>query len=201
MELGYARVSTTSQDLQRQYAALAENGIGDDHVWTDRKTGANADRPGLSALLGYARDGDIIVTATLDRLGRNLRDCLNIVHDLRSRGIAVRTLKDPIAIDTADDSAMAQIATHMLALFAEVERVFARERAAHARAVREANGTPTGRQPVLVGQKRDAAIAAVRSGMSVRQVAAGHGVSKDTLYRALRIDDAGAGSDGQGVDA
>lgn len=134
-------------------------------MWIDRKTGATADRPGLSAMLGYARDGDIIVTATLDRLGRNLGDCLNIVHELRGRGITVRTLKDPLAIDTGDDSAMAQVATAMLALSAEVGRVFARERAVHARAVREANGSPTGRQPVLTGKNREVALAAVRSGV------------------------------------
>lgn len=185
MELGYARVSTSAQDLTRQQAALRAHGIAEEYIWTDKRTGAQAERPGLSALLGYARGGDVIVTHTLDRLGRNLRDCLNLVHELRERDIGVKTLADPLSIDTGDTSAMGQVAVAMLSLFSEVERVFARERAAHARAVREASGVPVGRRKVLTGEARAAALAAVASGMSVRAVARSHGVGKDTLYRAL----------------
>lgn len=199
MELGYARVSTGTQDLDRQLTALAEHGISDEYVWSDKKTGTTTDRPGLTALLAYARSGDTVVTYTLDRIGRNLRDCLNMVETLRARGIGITTLADPLPIDTRDESAMAQIATSMLALFAELERVFARERAAHARAVREAKGAPIGRPAKLTGQDRDAAIAAVRSGMSVRSVAKVHGVGKDTLYKALRHDPAPVG-DGEHTD-
>jgi len=193
MELGYARVSTTAQDLDRQLTALSQRGIPDGYVWSDKKTGATTDRPGLTALLSYAREGDTVVAYTLDRIGRNLRDCLNMVAQLRERGIGIKTLADPLPIDTSDDSAMAQVAVAMLGLFGEIERVFAQERAAHARAVREAKGAPVGRPAKLTGQARDAALAAVHSGMSVRQVAATHGVGKDTLYKALREERAPVG--------
>ena len=95
-------------------------------------------------MLSHARAGDTIVVHTLDRLGRNLRDVLNIVHDLAERGIGVRTLADPIPIDTGDEG-MGRLAFLFLALFAEMERTFTAERAAHARAVAEAAGRPTGR--------------------------------------------------------
>src|SRR5699024_1955520 len=122
---------------------------------------------------------------TLDRLGRNLRDCLNLVHDLSERGVQLRTLHDPLPIDTADTSAMAQISTAMLALFSEVERVFSQERAAHARSVREAKGVPVGRRRKLSEQQLAAAAAQVDAGAPVPQVAATFQVSRSSMYRLL----------------
>src|SRR2546429_7355000 len=89
MELGYARVSTTKQDLDRQVDALTGAGIESAHIYADKKSGATVDRPGLKALLGYARDGDVIVVHTLDRLGRTLRQGLNLIHDLPQTRIGV----------------------------------------------------------------------------------------------------------------
>jgi DNA invertase Pin-like site-specific DNA recombinase len=68
----------------------------------DKKSGATTDRPGLRAALTHARDGDVLVVHTLDRLGRTVRDTLNLVHDLKERGVGIRTLADPLAIDTAE---------------------------------------------------------------------------------------------------
>jgi resolvase-like protein len=84
------------------------------------------------------------VVYTLDRLGRNLREVLNLVHDLNEKQIGVRSLADPLPIDTADEG-MGRIAFLLLALFAEMERTFTAERAAHARAVAEAAGRRIGR--------------------------------------------------------
>ena len=110
-------------------------------TWADKKTGATVDRDCLNQLLGYARPGDTIVVHTRDRIGRNLREVLNLVHDLAARGIDVRSVADPLPINTADEG-MGRIAFLLLALFAEMERAFSAERAAHARAVaRPATGT------------------------------------------------------------
>jgi DNA invertase Pin-like site-specific DNA recombinase len=97
-------------------------------------------------MLAYARPGDTIVVHTLDRLGRNLREVLNLVHDLAERGIGVRSLADPLPINTTDEG-MGRIAFLLLALFAEMERTFTAERAAHAhaRAVAVASGRQVGR--------------------------------------------------------
>jgi hypothetical protein len=86
MELGYARVSTTKQDLDRQIDALTA-GIAPGHVYVDKKSGATVDRPGLRALLDYCRGGDVIVVHTLDRLGRTVHDTLNLIRQLRERGV------------------------------------------------------------------------------------------------------------------
>lgn len=126
--------SMTKQDLTRQIDTLNTEGIDDGRIWVDKKTGATVERDGLEGLLAYARPGDTVVAHTLDRLGRNIRECLNLIHDLSERDIGVRTLADPIRIDTRD------IAFLMLALFAQMERVFTRERAAHARSVAAKTG-------------------------------------------------------------
>jgi DNA invertase Pin-like site-specific DNA recombinase len=86
VDLGYARVSTAKQDLDRQLHALGEVGIPAERTFVDKKSGSTTDRPGLRALLGYARAGDVIVVHTLDRR-RTVRDTLNLIHDLSARGV------------------------------------------------------------------------------------------------------------------
>jgi DNA invertase Pin-like site-specific DNA recombinase len=129
--LGYARVSTTRQHLERQFDALAQAGIEQARVFTDKRSGASTDRPGLAELLAYARAGDTVVVHTLDRLGRNLREVLNLVHELNERGVGVRSLADPLPIDTTGEG-MGRVAFLLLALFAEMERTYTAERAARA---------------------------------------------------------------------
>ena len=79
-------------------------------TYVDKKSGATVDRPGLRAVLEYAREGDVIVVHTLDRLGRTVRDTLNMIHELSERGIGVRNLADPIKIDSTNpEDPMAQL--------------------------------------------------------------------------------------------
>jgi len=93
MEPGYARASTIRQDLGRQVGALTGTGIGSGigsvHIYAAKKSGATAARPGLKAWPGYARGGDVIVVGSLDRLGRTVREVLDLIRDLRERAIGV----------------------------------------------------------------------------------------------------------------
>jgi DNA invertase Pin-like site-specific DNA recombinase len=82
--LGYARVSTTGQDLDAQLAILSATGVETDRVFTDRLSGsARTERPGLAAMLDYARSGDTVVVTAIDRLGRSGRR--SHPNDRRSR--------------------------------------------------------------------------------------------------------------------
>jgi DNA invertase Pin-like site-specific DNA recombinase len=184
LDLGYARVSTTKQNLERQLASLNEAGIPDDRLYVDKKTGATVDRPGLVELLKYVRDGDTVVVHTLDRLGRNLREVLNLVHDLAEKGIGVRSLADPLPINTADEG-MGRIAFLLLALFAEMERTFTAERAAHARAVAEAAGRRVGRPVAHPDDKIEYARLLKAQGRTLGQIAAKTGIPKTSLHRYL----------------
>lgn len=130
VDIGYARVSTVKQDLALQLDALAAAGI--ETVFSDNKSGATTDRAGLQDALRHARAGDVLVVHTLDRLGRTVRDTLNLVHELKERDVGVRTLADPLHFDASNpDSPMAQLAVVMLALFAEMERTYAGQRLLH----------------------------------------------------------------------
>lgn len=196
MEIGYARVSTAKQDLSRQLDALAAAGITT--VFTDKRSGATRDRPGLHAALQHARAGDLIVVHTLDRLGRTVRDTLNLMHELTERRVGVRTLADPLRIDTSTpDSPMAQLAVVMLALFAEMERTYAAERAAHARSVATANGRRTGRPSVVDPDKLEHALMLRDKGVPMREIVTKTGLARTTLYRHLppRPDQQGDGKD------
>src|SRR5699024_9585235 len=147
-----------------------------------------------ASVLAAAQSGDTIGACTRDRRGRNLRDCLNPVHDLSERGVYSKTLRDPMPSDASDTSPVAQTAASPSALFAEVERVFSQERAAHARAVREAKGAPVGRRRKLTTEQVDAAVAQVNAGVSVADVATTSQISRSSMYRLLaERDDAAVG--------
>lgn len=186
MELGYARVSTVKQDLDRQIDALTREGIARERIYVDKRSGASADRPGLAAVSAYAREGDVIVVHTLDRLGRTVRDTLNFIHDLSTRGVGIRNLADPIKVDSANpDDPMAQLAVVLLALFAQMERTYSLERAAHARAVAETKGRPAGR-PSTVDPHRLAWAERLRAdGDTIAEIVAKTGITRSTLYRHL----------------
>ena len=193
-ELGYARVSTTKQSLERQLDALNALGIPDERVFVDKKTGATTEREGLKAMVAYARSGDVIVVHTLDRLGRNIRDVLNLIHDLAGRGIAVRSLADPLPINTTDEG-MGRIAFLLLALFAEMERTFTAERAAHARSVAEANGRQVGRPLAHPADKIEYARLLHGQGKSYGEISAKTGIPKASLHRYLKTAVAGRDED------
>jgi DNA invertase Pin-like site-specific DNA recombinase len=187
LELGYARVSTTKQHLDRQLDALTGTGIPAERIYVDKKTGATVDREGLSALLGYTRCGDTIVVYTLDRLGRNMREVLNVAHDLQQRGIGVRSLADPLPIDTRA-AGMGRVAFLLLALFAEMERTFTAERAAHARAVAETAGRNVGRTVAHPPERIEYARLLKQQGCSLSHISAKTGIPKASVRRYLAAD-------------
>jgi DNA invertase Pin-like site-specific DNA recombinase len=186
VELGYARVSTVKQDLDRQIDALTAAGVASERIYFDKKSGAAVDRPGLHTLINFARDGDVIVVHTLDRLGRTVRDTLNLIHELSERGIGVRNLADPIKLDSSKpDDPMAQFAVVLLALFGQMERTYAMERAAHARAVATAKGRRVGRPVLVDADKLEYAAHLRQSGHTIAEIVAKSGITRSSLYRHL----------------
>jgi DNA invertase Pin-like site-specific DNA recombinase len=122
------------------------------------------DRGGLTALLGFARPGDRINLLTLDRLGRNMRETLNLVHDLTQRGIFLRTLGGKLAVDTSDPGSGTDMAIALLAMFAQMERIYMLGRAAGARAAKQARGLPAGRPAKLNATTRAGAAQRIGDG-------------------------------------
>jgi DNA invertase Pin-like site-specific DNA recombinase len=90
-DVGYARVSTAHQSLDQQHDALTAAGCT--RIFTDKLSGVREDRPGLAALLDYARAGDTVVVVALDRLGRSLSGVIRTVETLTEAGVLLRSLR------------------------------------------------------------------------------------------------------------
>ncbi|MDQ6838573.1 MAG: recombinase family protein [Actinomycetota bacterium] len=189
MEFAYARVSTTHQDLERQLDALAKAGITRKRIYSDKKSGVTTERTGLIDVLDRLREGDVLVVYTLDRLGRTVRDVFNQVYDLRKAGIGLRTLADAIPLDTSKpDDAMSELAIIMLSLFAQMERTYALERAAHARAVREERGQRSGRRVASNTAQHLEWARHLRDvdHLTMAEITAKTGIPRTSLYRHFR---------------
>jgi DNA invertase Pin-like site-specific DNA recombinase len=180
MLVGYARVSTGTQASDGQIDALKTAGC--ERVFTESISGTRADRPELAAALSFAREGDVLVVARLDRLARSIRQLLATVEDLGSRGIGLRSLAENI--DTT--SAAGRLILHIFAALGQFEVELLRERTRTALAASRARGRLGGRPPALDQTKIRAARAMLASGnMSAVEVAKQVGCSPSTLYRHL----------------
>ncbi|MDR7207649.1 recombinase family protein [Priestia megaterium] len=140
---GYARVSTQQQDLTLQIESLLKAGIEHKNIYTDKQTGKNMDRESLNELLKKVRPGDIILVKKLDRLGRSVSQVIALLEKLYERDIYVKSIDD--GVDTSNNSPMAQAMVHLLAMFAEMERRFIKERTEPAIARARAEGRQFGR--------------------------------------------------------
>lgn len=179
MLIGYARVSTPEQDLKPQLAALSEAGC--ERVFSDKASGAKADRAGLADALSHARKGDILVVWKLDRLGRTMKGLIDLSVDLAQRGIGLRSITD--GIDTAGTAG--KLVFHIMAAMAEMERDLVRERTTAALMIAKREGRVGGRKTVMTPKRIQAARKLLASGMTAREIAPTIGVSVATLYRHL----------------
>ncbi len=177
--IGYARVSTDHQSLEAQRDALAAAGC--ERVFTDKLSGVRDDRPGLAALLDYARPGDTVVVVALDRLGRSLSGVIRTVETLSGAGVLLRSLREGIDYSTASGRMLAGI----FATLAEYERELMHERAAAARQAARLRGRHTGRPPKLTAAQVRQIQALRNGGESISELVRSYGVSRATIYRAI----------------
>jgi DNA invertase Pin-like site-specific DNA recombinase len=182
-QLGYARVSTGHQSLDQQLDALTAAGVDPDRIYRDKLSGTSSreQRPGLAALLDYARPGDAIVVVGVDRLGRNAAEVMATIRELRDREIVLRSLRE--GIDTSN--ATGRMVAGVLASLAELELELGRERRAAARGARRARGQHIGRPKALDQKKAALAQRMHAGGESASTIANALGVSRATVYRVL----------------
>jgi DNA invertase Pin-like site-specific DNA recombinase len=176
--LGYARVSTGEQDVAGQTMRLTK--VGAIKVFTDVRSGRTMERPGLDALLAYAREGDTLAVVRLDRLGRSLGELLATVAMLKERGIGLVSLEEKI--DTT--SAAGELVFHVFGAIAHFERRLIAERTKDGIAAARARGKRPGRQPVEA-DKIAAAIKLVTAGLSPTAAARQLGLGRSTVYREV----------------
>jgi DNA invertase Pin-like site-specific DNA recombinase len=187
MQLGYLRVSKAdgSQALDLQRDALLAAGVEAGQLYQDLASGKRDDRPGLAACLKALRQGDVLVAWKLDRLGRDLRHLVNLVHELTSREVGLKILTGQGAsIDTT--TAGGKLVFHIFAALAEFERGVIRERTLAGLQAARARGRKGGRPPALKAKDLAAAKAMLKDPeITVLEVARRLGVAASTLYRHL----------------
>lgn len=179
MIIGYARVSTTDQNLDAQLDALKEAGAG--RVFSETISGATAKRPELQRMLDQLRDGDVVVVTKYDRLARSLRDLLDFVEAIKERGAGFRSLAEDI--DTTTPAG--ELIFHVFASIAHFERRRIAERTREGLAAARKRGRIGGRPPALSpDQKAEVIRMRDEEHRPMPEIAKLFGVSVQTVRRA-----------------
>lgn len=186
---GYIRVSTKEQNEDRQLVAMREFGIAEDHIYVDKQSGKDFNRPGYRRLLRKLRQDDVLVIKSIDRLGRHYEDILEqwriITHDKKA---AIVVLDMPL-LDTRQGrdltgTLIADIVLQLLSYVAQTEREFIRQRQAEGIAAAKARGVHMGRYPMKIPEEFEALYVRWQNGeLSARRAAAMLGVSSHTFAK------------------
>lgn len=177
MLIGYARISTHDQNLDLQLEALAKAGC--QKVFEDKISGTRAERPGLAKALEMLREGDTLVVWKLDRLGRSVKQLVDLVGGLHKQGVQFKSLTD--AIDTGTSSG--RFFFHVMASLAEMERELTVERTRAGLEIARQLGRKGGRKRQMTDSKIESAKKLLANGVPPKDVAKNLGVSVPTLYR------------------
>ncbi|MCL6706711.1 recombinase family protein [Pseudomonas sp. R2.Fl] len=181
MRIGYARVSTSDQNIELQLRALKAAGC--DRIHTDQGvSGASRLRPGLTQSIDDLKPGDTLVIWRLDRLGRSLSHLIDVVSELGRREIGLYSITE--AIDTG--SAGGILIFHIMGALAEFERALISERTRAGMSAARMRGSAIGRPRKLSSSEIERLAGALEGGDTIQATARSLGVSRATLYRALR---------------
>lgn len=173
--LGNARVSTTGQHLAAQLGALAAASVGADSIFANKLSGAvRTDRPGLAAMLHYAREGAMVVVTAIDRLGRSVAEVTRTIAELGEHRIILRAFRE--GVDTATPTGRAVAA--ILATLAELELELGRERRAASRDSRRVRCLPVTKPDKLTPERQEQLRRLAGTGEPVPGLAQAFGVSR-----------------------
>lgn len=178
MILGYARISTDKQDISSQILRLKQAGA--ERIYQDVMSGKRFDRPGLTEMMEFAREGDTLCVVRLDRLGRSMRELLEIVDRLKAHKVEFKSLEEQL--DTT--SAAGSLVFHVFAALTDFERRLIAERTRDGLAVARANGNMPGR-PKIDDAKIKLAQHLLAEGHSKAAAARAVGISRATFLRRL----------------
>jgi len=184
MKIGYARVSTTEQNIDSQVMALKAAGCK--KIFSDKLSGAKPDRPGLKSAIEQLRAGDTLIVWKLDRLARSLRDLLNLTQQFQDLGADLKVLDGlNVSLTTSDGKLMLSV----FGAIAEFERDLARERTIEGLNYARSRGRKGGRPRKI--RDRQAMSAKTRwddsnNDESLDDIAASFNVSRMTMWRAIQ---------------
>ena len=191
--IGYIRVSTIEQNLERQLEGSIEQnlerqleGIKLDRSFVDKVSGKSVDRAALQEMLAYVRDGDTIIVHSMDRLARNVDDLRQIVNGLTAKQVKVKFIKEALEF-TGEDSPISNLLLSVMGAFAEFERTLIKERQMEGIELAKKRGTYKGRKASLSGDQIVQLKEQVVLGNNKSELAKEFGISRETLYKYLRL--------------
>jgi len=177
---GYARVSTESQNLDRQLDALQK--YGTDHIYNEKLTGTKRERPELDKMLDRMTEGDVVVVESLSRLGRSTKDLIELTEIFHSKGVNLVSLKESIDTNTPTG----RLLFTLMSAIAQFERDVIADRTREGLNAARARGRTGGRPKT----NNDAVKKAVKlyntKQYTIKEIEDLTGIKKDTLYRNLR---------------
>ena len=185
--IGYARVSTSAQELNLQLDALKHAGCKKQHIFTDQISGSKAERPGLAECLKELKKGDTLIIWRLDRLGRSLRNLIDIVEQLQKRGVGFRSINDG-GIDTT--TASGEMIFNIFGTLAQFERRLIQERTQAGLTAARARGRKGGRPKISKDDPKVQMAKKMSKNMSISigEICATLKISRASYYRYLGID-------------
>ncbi|GIU51544.1 integrase [Shewanella sairae] len=178
--VGYARVSSSDQDLTIQHQALKSAGCK--KIFSEKESGSRQEgRIQLDACLNYLREGDILIVTRIDRLSRSLRDLQNMAHELKEAGINLKATEQPIDTSSAAGNAFFS----MLGVFAEFETTLRKERQMEGIAKAKSEGRYKGRQPTAMAKSHQV-ISLIEEGFTRQAVAEKLDIGIASVYRVQK---------------
>ncbi len=184
MLIGYARVSTEGQRLDRQIDQLVEAGVDPRCIYSEQVSGTKRNRPELNKMLDDLREGDVVLIPDLTRLSRSTKDLLEIIGRISEKGAAVRSLKDSW-LDTTNKNPYGQFLLVVMAGLSQLERDLTCQRVKEGLAAARARGRVGGR-PSKQQEHAEAVKAMSSCGMKIVDIMKTTGLSRSTIQRILR---------------
>lgn len=184
MLIGYARVSTEDQNLDRQIDQLKAAGVK--KIYCEKMTGTNQNRPKLKDMLDNIRDGDTIIITDLTRISRSLKDLLALTEEISNKGVHLKSLKETIDTTTAQG----KFFFHITAAFSQFERDLISERTKEGLASARARGKLGGRRSKLNYKDKETIKKLYdKKELAVAEICGMYGISRPTLYKAVKEDE------------
>ena len=184
MDVLYIRVSSSSQNIERQLTALKH--INTPAVFIDECSASSTNRPKLEECLTYCRDGDLLHVYSIDRLARNLVDLRKIVTDLRRNSISIYFHKENLSFGGSQGDSINELLLNMLGAVAEFERSLVREHQAEGIAIAKKNGKYKGRTKMLDSGQIEQLNNLHEIGLSKTQIATKLGISRSSVYNYIK---------------
>lgn len=182
--LGYARVSTDGQNLDRQIDALMAAGVTKKHLYCEKMTGTKSDRPELNRLINDLETGDTVIIADLTRISRSTKDLLEIVDKIKNKDAYIKSLKDTW-LDTTSSNPYNDFLLTVMSGLSQLERDLISQRTREGLVSAKARGRNGGR-PSKQNEKAEMVMALYDSGMKIADIVRNTELSRSTVNRIVK---------------